>query len=177
MFGKLCIQGAWHGLCYLGPKKLPGASPVADRANIRWLQDRPKPLAKAKSISDAGSTSGITDLRTGGVWVEDVGGVRMCERSSPADTQACKKEEDVLHVPEQRFLCIPWGRPWWGRTPPYSPWRSMVDLISTCSLWRTTHQHRWVPEGGCDSMGNACWNRLHFAEGALNPTMTRMNIF
>lgn len=42
-----------------GYKKLLEASPVYDRPNASWLQDTPL-LANIKSISDGGSTSGIT---------------------------------------------------------------------------------------------------------------------
>jgi len=36
----------------------------------------------------------------------------------------------------------------------------MVDQISTCTLWRTPCQSRWMPEGGCDPVGSSCWMRL-----------------
>ena len=45
--------------------------------------------------------------------------------------RSVKKEgEEVLQAPEKRFPC--------------SPWRSTVEQISTCSLWRTPHQSRWM---------------------------------
>jgi len=69
--------------------------------------------------------------------------------------RSLKKEgEEVLQVPEQRLPCSPWSRPWWGRLCPCSPWRSMVEQISTCSLGRTPHWSRWVSKGGCDPLGS-----------------------
>lgn len=98
-----------------------------------------------------------------GVWGNVHGDEKECVREAALQTpRPVKMEEDVLWVPEQRFLCSTWWRPWWGRMSPYSPWWSMVDQIPTCNLWRTPHQHRWVPEGGSDSVGNVCWFRLPF---------------
>ena len=37
----------------------------------------------------------------------------------------------VIQVPEKRFLCSPWRRLWWHKFSPCSPWRLMVELIST----------------------------------------------
>jgi len=52
----------------------------------------------------------------------------------------------VLEMPEQRaFPCILCSRPWCGRLYPCSPWRSMVEQISTCSLWKGPHARA----GGC----------------------------
>jgi len=71
-----------------------------------------------------------------------------------------KEGEEVLQVPEQRFPCSPWSRPWWGRLCPCSPWRSMVEQISTCSLGRTPRGSRGMPEGSCDPVESPCWSRL-----------------
>jgi len=41
------------------------------------------------------------------------GGVRTCERNSPADTRVMKKErKEVLQALEQRFPCSLWRRQW-----------------------------------------------------------------
>ena len=71
-----------------------------------------------------------------------------------------KDGKEVLQVPEQRFPCSPWCRPWWDRLCPCNPRRSTVEQRSTCSLGRTPRQSRWMPEGGCDPMGSLCWSRL-----------------
>jgi len=41
-----------------------------------------------------------------------------------------------------------------------SPWRPAMEQISTCSLGRTPHWSRWMPEGGCDPVGRPHWSRL-----------------
>ena len=57
--------------------------------------------------------------------------------------RSVKKEgEKVLQAPEQRFPCSPWWRLWWGRLSPWSPWRSTVEQIPTCSPWRTPYWRR-----------------------------------
>jgi len=43
---------------------------------------------------------------------------------------------------------------------PCSPWRPMVEQISTCSPGRTPHQSRRMSEGSCDPVGSPCWSRL-----------------
>ena len=35
----------------------------------------------------------------------------------------------------------------WPRLCPCTPWRSMVEQRSICSLWGAPHQSRWMPEG------------------------------
>jgi len=49
---------------------------------------------------------------------------KISETNSPADTKVSEQRgEEVLLLPEQRFLCSPWRRPRWGRYPPCCPWR------------------------------------------------------
>lgn len=54
-----------------------------------------------------------------------------------------KEVETVLQVMEQKFL--------------YSPWRFMLEHISTHRLWRTPHWSSWMLE----PVGILHWNRLH----------------
>ena len=99
-------------------------------------------LAKAKPISDSGSTSVITHLRRAKKPAvkqhsrkrsETMWKKQLCRNQG----QWRKREEEVLRKPEQRvFSCSPWWRPWWGRLSPCSPWRSMVEQIYTCSPWK-----------------------------------------
>lgn len=57
LHGKVLVAGVGpYRVCSC--EKLLEASRLSDRANARWLQDRP--LAKAKPISNGGSTFGIT---------------------------------------------------------------------------------------------------------------------
>jgi len=49
------------------------------------------PLAKAESISDGGSISGITYLRRGKKKLHQERGVRLCERNNFADTKASEE--------------------------------------------------------------------------------------
>jgi len=69
-----CTGFAWQGFSrgggwgggYRGGfcEKLPEASPMSSGANASRLHDGPA-LAKAKPISDGGSASGVTQLRSG----------------------------------------------------------------------------------------------------------------
>jgi len=63
-------------------------------------------LAKAKPVSDGGSTSGVTELsRVKRLWNSSrERGVRICERSSPADPKvSAEGGQEVLQALEQRF--------------------------------------------------------------------------
>jgi len=54
-----------------------------------------------------------------------------------------------------------------GQAVTCSPWRSTVEQISTCSVERSPHQRRGMPEGGCDPVGTLCWRR--FLPGPVAP--------
>jgi len=71
-----------------------------------------------------------------------------------------QKEKEVPELPGQRFPCSH-GADRGGTGCPCSPWRSMVEQISTCSLWKGSHAREGgVPEGGCDSTGSLRWSRI-----------------
>jgi len=76
------------------------------------------PLAEAEPISDGGSTSGVTNSRRGKKLLHNSNfsqerGVRLCERNNSADPKVnAEGGEEVLQVPEHRFPCSPWSRPW-----------------------------------------------------------------
>lgn len=59
---------------------------------------------------------------------------------------------------------------------PCSPWRSLVEPRSTCSLCRTLCQSWWICEGGCDPVGSSLWSSLLAGpvyEGERNPWWSR----
>jgi len=105
------------------------------------------PLAKAEPISKGGSASVIMYLK---------GGKKCCSTADRRDEweyvkeaalqmpRSVKEREEVLQVPEQQFPCSLWWRPQWGRLSPCSPWKSVVEQISTCIPWRTPRQSRWM---------------------------------
>jgi len=121
----VCIGFAWQGF---------GSSGAAGMASMRSCWKLPLcpvepmlaaskmnlPLAKAEPTSDSGRTSGITYLRRGKsccatqqLHPERGEDVRETALQTPMSVK--KEEEKVLQMPEQRFPCRPWSRPWWGR--------------------------------------------------------------
>jgi len=95
-------------------------------------------LAKAKLISDSGSIPVITHSRGRktccgpAVEREEWEYVRETTLQTPRSVK--KEEEEMLQVPEQRFLpCSLWWRPWWGRLSACSPCRSTVEQICSGS--------------------------------------------
>ena len=68
------------------------------------------PLAKAKAISDGGSTFGITDLRRGRKSCGEMAaerGVRLCERNNPAGTKV-SEEGGGGGARDARAESLPW---------------------------------------------------------------------
>ena len=70
-----------------------------------------QPLVKAKPISDGGSTSVITYLRSGKRLLKNLQqreewDVRETTLQTPRSVK--KEGEEVLQAPEQRFPCSPW---------------------------------------------------------------------
>jgi len=98
------------------------------------------PLAKAKPISDGGSSSGTTYLRRG-EKLQRVRGVRPCERHNSADTKASEagggtpgaRAEIPLQSVEKTMV------------RQAVPLQSVVEQISTCSPLRGLHARA----GGC----------------------------
>jgi len=120
-------------------------------------------LAKAKRISVSDSASVITYLiRHKNCCTTAAGetGVRVCKRNNSADTKvSAEGGQEVLQVPEQRFLCSH-GADRGEASFPLQPWRPMRKQISTRSLGRTPRQSRGMPEGSCDPVGSPRWSRL-----------------
>ncbi|KAK4817094.1 hypothetical protein QYF61_027925 [Mycteria americana] len=138
-------------------KKMLEASPMSDRANASQLQMDPL-LAKAEPISDGGSTSVMAYLRRGkkllrnSIWKR---GVRICERNNSADTQISEEgggggapgagaEIPLQPVVKTMHMEVHGGedihlqpvvKTMVRQAVPSSTWRSMVEKISTCSLW------------------------------------------
>lgn len=53
-------------------------------------------------------------------------------RNSPADTQINKEGRgEMLQVPEIRFTCNTWRRPWWSRYFPAALGEILLEQIST----------------------------------------------
>ena len=82
------------------------------RETISAGSERDLPQDTAKPGSDAGgSASVVVYLRKGKKTVQQQleRGVRICERSSPADTKDREEGgEEVFQVLEQRLPCSPW---------------------------------------------------------------------
>ena len=123
-------------------------------------------LAKAEPIRNGDSTSVITYLRRGKkhcvmAILQPERGVSRCERNNSAHTKV-REEGGGGDAPGAgaEIPCSPWRRPLWGRLSLCSPWRSMVEQISTCSSWRTPCQSRWMPEGGCDPVESPYQSRF-----------------
>jgi len=139
--------------------------PYVKRANTSHLKMHPL-WAKAKPISDGGSASVRTYRRRGANTCTTPAAVRReeseCVRQTTLQAPRSVKEkgEEVLQAVEQTFPCSPWRRPWWGRLCPCSPWWSIVEQMSTCSLWRTPCQSRWMLKGGSDPVGSPYWSRF-----------------
>ena len=132
-------------------------------------------LTKAKPVSEGGSASGRKLLRRGKICCERAfergEWDYMRERALQTPGSVKKEGEEVLQALDQRFSCSLWWRPWWGRLPPCSPWRSTVEQISTWGLWKTPSRSRWMRRGGCDPMGSPCWSRL--LAGSVDPWTER----
>jgi len=84
--------------------------------------------------------------------------MRLCERNNSADTRVSEeggRRRCLRHQSREPSLVTHDERPWLGSLSPCSPWRSVVQQLSTCSLWKTPCWSRCVPEGGCDPMGSS----------------------
>ena len=94
----------------------------------------------------------------------------MWEKLSRHEGQWRRRGKEVFETPEQRtFAWSSWWRPWWGRLCPCSPWNSMVEQTTMCSLWKGPHARAggWMPEGSCDPVGSPRWSR--FLPGPVAP--------
>lgn len=82
-------------------------------------------LAKAEPIRDTGNVSGITYFKMGEKCCTAASGSEEWENMRETSLQTPKtlekQREEVLQVPEQRFPCSLWYRPWWARLFPWIP--------------------------------------------------------
>lgn len=116
-------------------------------------------LAKSAPISSHANNSGITYLKSEKktknkcAQLQPKRGARICERNNYSDTRVSEKGERIAQVPLQPVV------------------KTVVRQLFPCSLWRSTVEQRspwssapcwsrWIPEGGCDPVGNPCWNRV-----------------
>ncbi|KAK4824024.1 hypothetical protein QYF61_009615 [Mycteria americana] len=88
-------------------------------------------------------------------------GVRICERNNSADTQVSEEgggggaSGTRAEIPLQPLV-----KTMVRQAVPLQPMEVTGGADITCSLWRTPHKSRWVPEGGCDPMESLCCSRL-----------------
>ena len=122
-------------------------------------------LAKAESVSDGGGIPVIIYLRreknccTTAARREEWKYVQETTLQIPRSAK--KERKEVLQAAEQRFPCSLWRRPWWGSLSPCSPWRSIMEQISTPNAWRTPCRSRCMwPAGDCDPMETPWWSRI-----------------
>ena len=118
------------------------------------------PLAKAKLISDGGSTSGITRLRKGKscCTTSIAAGERtenMCEKQLCGDQDQWRRRGRRCSRRRSRDFPAAHGAAH-GECRLYScsPWRSKVEHISPCSPGRTPCWSRWRRWGSCDPVGS-----------------------
>jgi len=100
-------KAGWRRGAYRGSfcEKLVEASPMSSSANASCFKADPL-LAKAKTISDGGSTLVIMYLWRGKTMLHNSSwrGLRLCERNNSADTQVgAEGGGKVLQALEQRF--------------------------------------------------------------------------
>jgi len=166
-----CTVFTWQGFSSRGTKGVPSVKscwklpPCPTEPMSAGSQTDPS-LAKAKPISNDGSKSEITYLRSRKIpmcnsILQQERGVRQCEQNYSADSKFSEEGggggapgagAEVPVQPMQKTMVKQAVR--------CSPWRSTVEQISTCSPWRTTHRRRWTPIGGSDLVESPCWSRV-----------------
>ncbi|GAB0184620.1 hypothetical protein GRJ2_000927300 [Grus japonensis] len=125
------------------------------------------PLAKAKPISNGGSTSGITELGKGKKkktrdQLQLERGVRICERNNSADTKVSvdgggggapgARAEIPLQPMEKTMV---------RQTVPLQPMEVNGGAdIHLQPVENPTLEQVETPEGGCDPMGSPHWSKL-----------------
>ena len=96
--------------------------------------------------------------------------VRLCQRNNSADTEV-SEEGGAGGAPgaEAEIPLQPVRKTMVRQDVPLQPtWKSTVDQISTCCLWKTQCQRKWMcPEGGCGPMESPCWSKLLLGPVAL----------
>jgi len=85
----------------------------------------------------------------------------ICERNNSADTKV-SEEGGAADAPGTgaEIPLQPVEKIKVRQAVPLHPWRSMVEQISSCSLWRTPRWSRWMPKGDCDSAESPHWSRF-----------------
>ncbi|GAB0177996.1 AN1-type zinc finger protein 5-like [Grus japonensis] len=123
-------------------------------------------LAKAKPISNGGSTSGITELRRGETAVQQQlqpeRGVEEVRGTTLQTPRSVKKEgRRLLQAPEQRSPCSPLVKTMVRQAVPLQPMEDDGGAdIHLQPVENPTPEQVDAPEGGCDPVGSPRWSRL-----------------
>ncbi|GAB0183455.1 acid sphingomyelinase-like phosphodiesterase 3b [Grus japonensis] len=120
------------------------------------------PLAKAKPISDGGSTSGVTELRRGKQVVQQLQperGVRIRERNNYADRSV--RERRCSRHQSRDSPAAACGEDHGEAGCPLQPMEDDGGAdIHLQPMEDPTLEQVEAPKGGCDPMGSPHWSRL-----------------